>query len=262
MSEEASSEQDYVQIAHSALSGPTPNYNLYHAAIAATHMDVLGRNGLIVGCNRGEDCKLFVDFGAESLVGLDVMDEIGINFVSDRVSYVRESAECMPFDDATFDFIFCFATMEHVPDVAAAYGEMARVLRPGAVVYCVAAPLWCSREGPHWGNYFDSFPWIHLRRNKSQILEYARKQRIIDPQTMVSDDQVEYWLDPGNINQRRARDYVNACASIESLDLVRNEIDFENPGAVDRAAVRECVALGYDAFDLFGLTHTLIARKI
>ena len=79
---------------------------------------------------------------------------------------------------------------------------------------------------------------------------------------MVSDDQVEYWLDPGNIDQRRARDYVNACASTESLDLVRNEIDFENPGAVDRAAVRECVALGYDAFDLFGLTHTLIARKI
>lgn len=255
--------EKYNKLARKALSGAIPNYNLYHASIAATHMDIPGRTGLIVGCNRGEDCRPFIEFGAEKLVGLDVMDEIGVNFINDRVTYVRESAEKMSFDSGSFDFIFCFATMEHVPDIEKAFAEMERVLRTGGVVYSVASPLWCTRQGPHWGEAFDSYPWIHLRRAKSDIIDYVAEKHASDPKCAFPDQsRIEYLLDPANINRRRSRDYVNACMALDRLQLIRNDIDFENPADVDRAAVRECLQLGYDAFDLFGLTHTLVARKL
>jgi ubiquinone/menaquinone biosynthesis C-methylase UbiE len=71
-------------------------------------------------------------------------------------------AESLPFDDESFDLVFGHAILHHIPDLARAFGEFHRVLRPGGtVVFCgepsrygdliatgpkhaalLAAPLW------------------------------------------------------------------------------------------------------------------------
>src|SRR3954453_8051069 len=71
-------------------------------------------------------------------------------------------AEDLPFDDASFDLVFGHAVLHHIPDLARAFGEFRRVLRPGGtVIFCgepsrygdllaalpkrtarLAAPLW------------------------------------------------------------------------------------------------------------------------
>ena len=71
-------------------------------------------------------------------------------------------AECLPFDDESFDLVFGHAVLHHVPDLNAALSEFRRVLRPGgALAFCgepsrygdllaavpkrgaqLAAPLW------------------------------------------------------------------------------------------------------------------------
>src|SRR5438874_5092788 len=84
---------DHHQKALDALRCDPPDYNRYSANIAASYYSVYGRRVLLVGCNRGEDCRYFVEFGADSVVGLDVIEEIGLNFVHDAVSYRRASAE-------------------------------------------------------------------------------------------------------------------------------------------------------------------------
>jgi demethylmenaquinone methyltransferase/2-methoxy-6-polyprenyl-1,4-benzoquinol methylase len=52
------------------------------------------------------------------------------------ITLVVGRAEKLPFDDASFDFVSMGYALRHVSDVAAAFGEFARVLRPGGVA-CV-----------------------------------------------------------------------------------------------------------------------------
>src|SRR5262245_9155994 len=167
----------HLRAAQAALAGAKPDYNRYHANIAANYLPIGRRDVLVVGCNRGDDCRYFVEFGARKVVGLDIMDEIGRAFPHSAVEYRRASIEDAPIDDGEFDFVFCFATMEHVPNIERAFKEMVRGCRKGGAVYCVAAPLWHSRGGPHWGSAFDDFPWIHLRLPREEIFAYIDGKR-------------------------------------------------------------------------------------
>lgn len=47
---------------------------------------------------------------------------------------VQADGEHLPFADATFDLVYCFATLHHALDLTRMLREMARVARPGAVV--------------------------------------------------------------------------------------------------------------------------------
>ncbi|MDP9188213.1 MAG: methyltransferase domain-containing protein [Actinomycetota bacterium] len=82
-------------------------------------------------------------------------------------------AETLPFDDAGFDLVFGHAVLHHIPDLATAFAEFHRVLRPGgAVVFCgepsrygdmiaagpkraalVIAPLWRRAIGASGRDY-------------------------------------------------------------------------------------------------------------
>jgi SAM-dependent methyltransferase len=59
------------------------------------------------------------------------------------VPIFEEDAQCLSFDDESFDGIFSFATFEHVPDPERAFAEIDRVLRVGG--YALIAPAWNCR---------------------------------------------------------------------------------------------------------------------
>jgi SAM-dependent methyltransferase len=251
------------QCAAEALKQSPPDYNRYHANIAASYHPVSGGRVLVVGCNRGEDCRQFVEFGAAEVVGLDVMDEIGVNFRHPRASYVKETAEAMPFADGRFDMIFCFATMEHVPDIERAFAEMARVCSTGGVIYSVAAPLWNTRQGPHWGDAFNEYPWAHLRLTRQEMIAFMEHRRLERPEApYLPPEQIRYMTDRRYFNKRPARDYLAACTALSGVEIIRNDVEEQDPSGVDQAVVAELGARGYDRRELFGLTHTFIARAV
>ena len=61
-----------------------------------------------------------------------------------EVETVATGAERLPFDDASFDFVFGHAVLHHIPDLELAFAEFARVLRPGGVLAFCGEP---SRYG-------------------------------------------------------------------------------------------------------------------
>jgi SAM-dependent methyltransferase len=253
---------DHHQQALDALRSDPPDYNRYSANIAASYYPVYGRRVLLVGCNRGEDCRYFVEFGADSVVGLDVIEEVGLNFVHDAVSYRRASAESMPFNDGEFDFIYSFATMEHVTDIDNAFAEMVRVCRPGGLVFSIASSLWNTRQGPHWGSAFDDYPWIHLRLESEEIIAFSEKRRKENPAAQyLSPEQLKYMADIRFFNKRPARDYLFICDNLRNIEIIRNDIEEEDDADVDQEVVEMLAAKGYDRRELFGVTHWFIARK-
>lgn len=50
-----------------------------------------------------------------------------------RIEVVQESAEAMPFGDATFDLVYCRAAMHHADNLEQFCMESSRVLKPGGV---------------------------------------------------------------------------------------------------------------------------------
>lgn len=47
------------------------------------------------------------------------------------IGFKREDLTCLSFADHSFDFIFCWGVLMHVPDILVAVSELARVLKPG-----------------------------------------------------------------------------------------------------------------------------------
>jgi ubiquinone/menaquinone biosynthesis C-methylase UbiE len=63
-----------------------------------------------------------------------------------RVKTGAADAERLPFADQSFDLVFGHAVLHHIPDLARAFGEFARVLAPGGTLLFAGEP---SRYGDH-----------------------------------------------------------------------------------------------------------------
>jgi SAM-dependent methyltransferase len=247
-----------------AVRSVPPDWTRYHLARSAQLGDLRGRSVLVVGCNRGDECRYFIELGAAAVTGVDVMSEIGRNFAHASATYLNVSAEKMPLDPNRFDLVFAFATLEHVPDIVPAFREMARVAAPGGYIYSAAAPLWYCRSGPHWVNAFDREPWPHLRLSVDEIVALGRRY-IGDGSTDHYHTEAvlrQHLEDPDHMfNRRRPQEYVDACAALEKVEILRNDIELEADRDAHPAIRAELTARGYTEQDLFGLTHMFIARK-
>jgi SAM-dependent methyltransferase len=96
---------------------------------------------LDIGCGAGQELRPFVRNPGTLGVGVDVSPEAGraarALFAAEqpdsRVTFVRASAERLPFGDASFDLIICRLALPYTRN-ADALAEMARLLRPGGVL--------------------------------------------------------------------------------------------------------------------------------
>lgn len=100
---------------------------------------------LDVGCGTG---ILLQEYGP-SAVGSD-FSPLALEFCRRRglESLVACDAQMQPFATNSFDAVVALDVLEHVPDDAAAFAEIARVLRPGGVVV-LSVPAFRALWGPH-----------------------------------------------------------------------------------------------------------------
>jgi len=109
-----------------------------------------GRRLLDVGCGTGGFSLLAAEAGAD-VWSVDESPE-AVALTAARTSAERAmvaTAESLPFEDASFDLIYCYSTLEHLADAGRAVGEMVRLLRPGGRLY-LHSP---DRRGCFEGHY-------------------------------------------------------------------------------------------------------------
>ncbi len=107
----------------------------YHALIDELEVSVVapyaeGREALEVGCGTG----LILDHVApiaSRAVGVDLSAGMLAKARSRGHQVVQGSATALPFADASFDCVYSFKVLAHVPAIDQALAEVARVLRPG-----------------------------------------------------------------------------------------------------------------------------------
>ena len=240
------------------------DYNAINALQALSHCDVRGGRVLVVGCNRGKDCSYFIIAGAREVHGVDVIDETGVEFKHEKVTYHKKSAEKMDFlPDDYFDLVYCFATMEHIPDIAAAFSEMARVCKKGGTVYSVASPLWHSAYGNHRDNFFKDYPWIHLCLSSGEIKEWFRKNMAEKmPEVFMDiDKHIKGLFESGTelFNKRKSSEYLDVCDNL-GLEIIVNEAEKDPSHVLTDEAKNKLVPI-YGEDELLGMTHRFVGRK-
>ena len=99
--------------------------------------DRRGLRVLEVGAAKGWASRFWLERGCE-YVATDILTDpmVGLGrgaFYGD-FGRVQADGEHLPFADASFDVVSCFATLHHALDLPRMVREMARVARPGAVV--------------------------------------------------------------------------------------------------------------------------------
>jgi 2-polyprenyl-3-methyl-5-hydroxy-6-metoxy-1,4-benzoquinol methylase len=94
-----------------------------------------GKKVLDAACGVGYGSSFIADSGAESVTGLDIDDEALAyaqnNFQTQGVRFMKGDCTALPFENATFDMIVSFETLEHIRDVDKVVSEFARCLKPG-----------------------------------------------------------------------------------------------------------------------------------
>jgi len=217
---------------------------------------------LVVGANTGSDCRRFIELGAGRVTGLDPMPDVGRDFSHPRVSYYCSPIEECLFQDQSFDLVFCFATLEHVGDIVGAISQMARLTKPGGVIYCLASPLWRSPQGHHM-SCFGAHPWVHLLYpDRENLVAFSRQQGIDGERGHSIEGIAAYIFDTDAFNRRGSAEYIAAAAALAPhFDLRSNKLVLEDSAMLDHPNAIELMRRGYSGDDLLAVTHMLIAQS-
>lgn len=92
------------------------------------------RRAIVVGCGSGiEAAVLATQLGIE-VVGIDVQTKFDAE-ASKLVQLQWGDATKMQFADSSFDFLYSYHALEHIPEYRAALAEIRRVLRIGGLFF-------------------------------------------------------------------------------------------------------------------------------
>ena len=122
-----------------------------------------GKTVLDYCCGNGDDSLMMARSGAEKTFGIDI-SEVSIkncetlalkSGLQDKTSFRVMDAEALDFEGETFDVVSEYGALHHL-NLGKAFGEIARVLRPGGKCICTEA--------------LGHNPAIHLYRKKTPHL--------------------------------------------------------------------------------------------
>jgi SAM-dependent methyltransferase len=93
---------------------------------------------LVVGCGSGKEAAVLATALHAQAVGVDLHGRFDAA-AARAVELRRGDATRLDFADGSFDFVYSFHVLEHIPNYAQALGEMRRVLHEGGS-YCIGTP--------------------------------------------------------------------------------------------------------------------------
>jgi SAM-dependent methyltransferase len=91
---------------------------------------------LDLGCGAGRFAEIALSFGA-TVVAVDyssAVDACLANLSDERLHIVQADVYALPFEPATFDFVYSLGVIQHTPDVARTVAALVRALKPGGEI--------------------------------------------------------------------------------------------------------------------------------
>ena len=113
---------------------------------------------LDAGCGEGETLERLEGRVNGVVTGIDLNPQ-SVAFAASRIpsgSFMVADLIDLPFEDDSFDLVFCLEVLEHIPDPAPALAELARVCR-GDLVLSVPSEPWFRLGSLARGKYLSGW---------------------------------------------------------------------------------------------------------
>jgi SAM-dependent methyltransferase len=125
--------------------------------------ELRGLTVLDAGCGGGRYCKVAAEAGA-SVIGVDhttaVEKAARLCAHLPKASFVQADLKRLPFEPASFDFVFSIGVMHHDSDTRSVFDAVARFVRPGG-----RYAVWLYRRNQWWQERINTL----LRRRTTQM---------------------------------------------------------------------------------------------
>jgi ubiquinone/menaquinone biosynthesis C-methylase UbiE len=142
-------------------------------------VDIIGKDVLDLGCYDGAVTWGYIDYGAKSVVGVDIDAEAVAEAKktettdSDQVRFHQSTIDGIPLPDQSVETTLCYDVFEHVEDPPAMLAEMYRVTRPGGTVL-IGTWGWKHPFAPHlWSTM--PVPYAHVFFSEKTILRVCKR---------------------------------------------------------------------------------------
>jgi SAM-dependent methyltransferase len=120
---------------------------------------VRGRRVADIGCGYG-GYSLALNAAGSLVVALDLFQDGWPTALAAQMSTIAANALHIPLQANTFDIVVCASLIEHVAEPQQLVAELARIARPGGVVYVSFPPFY----SPRGGHQFSPFHYLGERR--------------------------------------------------------------------------------------------------
>lgn len=147
-----------------------------------------GKKILELGCGKADLTRLIATTGSGREIMATEVDEIQHNhnlLVDDlpNVTFVKAGSEEIPSDDASFDVVFMFKSLHHVPMdlMDKALKEVKRVLKPGGMAY-ISEPIFAGE--------FNEVIRLFNDEEKARTAAYRAIENSVNNQELFLVDQI------------------------------------------------------------------------
>jgi SAM-dependent methyltransferase len=130
-----------------------------------------GADLLILGVGRGEELPLWEAENPKSVTAVDLISRCDEWRRYEGVAFAQMDVRNLDFPDDSFDLVTSTAVLEHVDGVERAASEMARVVRPGGLVFANFGPLYNTYGGAHYLGAYE-----HLWMADSELRSYLERR--------------------------------------------------------------------------------------
>lgn len=210
--------------------------------------------GLDFGCGTGNLTRHLVDHGGVTVVAADVaerfLDLIRQQYSGDEAqTHVLNGQDLREFDDGHFDFAATYSVLHHVPDYLLAVREMARVLKPGGVLYLDHEPpesFW--RANAEYDAYVKRARKPDLQKFLSFDNYVGKLRRIVNPR-YTNEGDIHVWPD----------DHIEWDKIVETLQSCGMQVLWSEEYLLYRSNYRHEVYLQFK--DRLVDTRLLVAQK-
>ena len=136
---------------------------------------VKGMRVLDAACGEGYGSSLMKQWGAKSVVGVDISEEAvqaaNSLFAKQNVEFVQHDVQKLPFEDVSFDMVVSLETIEHLNSPEAFLREIKRVVKAGGTII-----ISCPNDQYYADNVPDFDNPFHKRRyNFFEFREMAER---------------------------------------------------------------------------------------
>lgn len=124
-------------------------------AIRALLPDMTGKRVVDLGCGFGWASRWFREQGAETVLGLDLsqnmIDRAQADTRDAAITYRIADLDTLDLPEATFDLVYSALTFHYVADFGRLIRMIHRALAPGGdLVFTIEHPIFMAAAHPHW----------------------------------------------------------------------------------------------------------------